>query len=377
MRNFILYMAIVLVGCKSPSEEGAQAIQTAQDTPQTTINKEQFRSNGMELATINAITATERIRTTGTIDVPPENRVEVSPLMGGYVTHTPLLVGDRVKKGQLLMSLENPEFVTLQQQYLEVKQQLEYLEEEYERNQKLLEEQITSRKNFLKAQSEYLTAKARFHGLQKQLQLLNLDPEAITGENIVPVFHIYAPISGSITGIDVNRGSFVPRSHPAMVIINSDHLHLELNIFEKDILKVKKGQPIHFRIPEASREVFPAEVHLISDALSSDRTVRVHGHIDDALKEQLKVGMYVEAEITTDATDPGTLMRYTVPTSAVIEKGQKHFIMILEKEDEAHYVFRMLEVTPGNEIAEQTVILKPRLDTTVRVLARGAFDLIR
>lgn len=370
-------MAIALVGCKSPSEEGAQAIQTAKDTLQTIINKEQFRSNGMELATINTITATERIRTTGTIDVPPENRVEVSPLMGGYVIHNPLLVGDRVKKGQLLMSLENPEFVTLQQQYLEVKQQLEYLEEEYERNQKLLEEQITSRKNYLKAQSEYLTAKARFHGLQKQLQLLNLDPEAITAENITPVFHIYAPISGSITEIDVNRGSFVPRSHPAMVIINSDHLHLELNIFEKDILKVKKGQPIHFRIPEASGEAFPAEVHLISDALSSERTVRVHGHIDDTLKEQLKVGMYVEAEITTDATDLGSQMRYTVPTSAVIEKGQKHFMLVLEKEDEAQYVFRTLEVTPGDEIGERTVILKSVLDTTMHVLAKGAFDLIR
>lgn len=377
MRYFFFFITIALLGCKSPSEEGVQTIQTAKDTLQTTLNKEQFRSNGMELATVDAITATERIRTTGTIDVPPENRVEVSPLMGGYVAHNPLLVGDRVKKGQLLMSLENPEFVTLQQQYLEVKQQLEYLEEEYERNQKLLEEQITSRKNFLKAQSEYLTAKARFHGLQKQLQLLNLDPEAITAESIAPVFHIYAPISGSITEIDVTRGSFVPRSHPAMVIINSDHLHLELNIFEKDILKVKKGQPIQFRIPEASGEAFPAEVHLISDALSSDRTVRVHGHIDDALKEQLKVGMYVEAEITTDATDPGTQMRYTVPTSAVIEKGQKHFMMILEKEDEGHYVFRTLEVTPGNEIGERTVIFESALDTTMHVLAKGAFDLIR
>ena len=85
------------------------------------------------------------------IDVPPENRASVTAFMGGFVKKTPLLVGDRVKKGQLLVVLENQEFVQMQQDYLEVFNQLDYLKAEFERNQTLFKEKIASQKNFLQA----------------------------------------------------------------------------------------------------------------------------------------------------------------------------------------------------------------------------------
>ena len=71
--------------------------------------------------------------------------------MGGYIKKTPLLIGDVVKKGQLLVTIENPDFITLQQEYMEVKQQLVYLASEYDRQKTMREENITSQKSFSKS----------------------------------------------------------------------------------------------------------------------------------------------------------------------------------------------------------------------------------
>ena len=134
-----------------------------------TVTEEQFKTGGMALGSLEEKVFPVTIQTNGSIDVPPENRAVVSATMGGYIKQTPLLIGDSVKKGQMLVIIENPEFVTLQQDYMEVKQQLTYLQSEYDRQKTLQEENITSQKSFLKAESDFKTANARYNGLKKQL----------------------------------------------------------------------------------------------------------------------------------------------------------------------------------------------------------------
>src|SRR5690625_6866260 len=97
------------------------------------------------------------IHTNGTIDVPPQSKAVISAFSGGYIKNTHLLIGDKVKKGERLLSIENPEFITMQQQYLETAEQLAYLKSEYERQKTMLEENITTQKNYLKADKEYKT----------------------------------------------------------------------------------------------------------------------------------------------------------------------------------------------------------------------------
>jgi cobalt-zinc-cadmium efflux system membrane fusion protein len=93
---------------------------------QITINKAQFQQNAMQLGTLRTMPFPEVIQVNGMIDVPPQNRAVVNASMGGYIKNTPFLIGDIVKKGQVLLTLENPEFVSLQQSFLEVHEQLAY-----------------------------------------------------------------------------------------------------------------------------------------------------------------------------------------------------------------------------------------------------------
>ena len=202
------------------------------------VTKSQFRQNDMALGTIQEKTFPEVISANGVIDVPPENRVVVSAVMGGYIKKIPLIVGDRVKKGQLLAVLENPGFVQLQQQYLEVKEQLSYLKSEYERHKILLAEKISSEKNYLKTESDYKTAMARFKGLGKQLGLLNISVAEVEQGNITTTVALHAPISGNVTQVLVSKGAFISPASPILEIIDHSHIHLELSVFERDIMNI-------------------------------------------------------------------------------------------------------------------------------------------
>ena len=204
------------------------------------------------------------------IDVPPENRAVVNATMGGYIKTTPLLVGNKVKKGEVLVTIENPEFITIQQEYMEVNEQLTFLKSEYDRQVTMKAENITSQKSYLKAKSDYKTAVARHTGLDKQLRMLNISPSRVREGEISSIVSIYAPMSGSITKVNVNKGSYVSPANEIMEIIDTDHIHLELSIFEKDIMKVKKGQEI-----EENEPLFVIEAMKMETTVTANKAGKV------------------------------------------------------------------------------------------------------
>ena len=183
----------------------------------------------------------------------------------------------------------------MQQEYLEIKEQLTYLKSEYERQQILIKENISSQKSFLKAESDYKKAEATYNGLRKQLDLLKISPSDVEKGIISTTSTLNAPISGSITQVNVSLGMYVSPATPIIEIVDNDHIHLELSVFEKDIMKIHKGQEISFKIPEASSEEYKAEVYLISTSIEENRTIRVHGHLKDRTSHNFLTGMFVNA----------------------------------------------------------------------------------
>lgn len=372
----ILFISLLIAGCKTAEEDSnTQNEPTPSPALSIVVSRSQFESNQMRLDPVVMTSAAEEVRATGVIDVPPENRATVSPVMGGYVTHTPLLVGTRVQKGAPLLTLENPEYVKLQQQYLEERESLKYLKEEYERHKELLKEKITSKKNYLRAESTYLATRSRVYGLEKQLQILGIKADRLQPEDITTEISLTAPISGSITQINIAKGDYLQPSETAMEIINNEHLHLELNVFEKDILKVKEGQGIEFHIPESSDKKFQAEVYLKSNALSENRTIRIHGHIPDSLRSALVVGMYVEAVILTSGKAESTLP--SVPEDAIIEQDGNYYLLLLENETPDEYSFKKQAVTPGQTRNGMTIVAGLNAEHSLRVLSKGAFDIFK
>tara|TARA_R110002072_G_scaffold59514_3_gene151567 strand:+ start:5271 stop:6419 length:1149 start_codon:yes stop_codon:yes gene_type:complete len=379
MRGIIYKIAMIIVGLtvlsctdkEAKNEKVEMQTETNEDS-RIFVSKAQFDRSKMSLGTIKEMSFPIIVQSTGMIDVPPENRAVINATMGGYIKTTPLLIGDKVRKGQALVTIENPEFVTLQQDYMQVNEQLTYLQSEYERQKTMLAENITSQKSFLQAESAFKTAKARYNGLRKQLQMLNIAPSSAEAGNFSSVVTIYSPIAGSITKVNVTRGTYVSPATAILEIVDNDHIHLELSVFEKDIMKLKKGQLIDFKIPESSNDIYKAEVHLIGTAIEDNRTIKVHGHLENESEANFLPGMFVEAIIVTESA-----FEKALPETAVVKLEDNHFILKLTEENEEGYYFDQVAVKVGSTYDGNTSLTEYKdITKTDRILTTGAFNLV-
>ena len=365
---YIIALSLVLFSCKESKTEEVEQ----KDNGLTTVTSAQFKSSGMEIGTPTEQDFDVTVKASGKIDVPPQNRAKVNTFMGGYVKSTTLLVGNKVKKGQALLTLQNTEFLDIQKDYMEVAEQLNFLKSEYDRQKTLYDEKITSQKNYLKAESDYRRAKAMHQSLRAKLVLLNINPRNVEKGILTSTITIFSPITGDIVIMNANVGMYVAPSDVILEIVDTDHLHLELAVFEKDILNIKIGQKIHFKVPEASKDVFNAEVHLVGKSIEgNDRTINIHGHLDDAIKQKLLTGMFVEAGIIIDSKKG-----LAIPSEALVTENNKNFVLLLDN-DKNGYSFKKVSVTIGEKSENFVEILQNNLiNSSSRILTKGVFDLV-
>ena len=132
-KTVVLSFVFTLFSCGNKNSNTAEAETEGKDMMDGLIQvtQAQFEQSKMSLGRLEEKPFPTVVTVNGMIDVPPENRAVVNATMGGYIKTTPLLVGDKVLKGQALVTIENPEFVTIQQEYMEVNGQLTYLKAEY------------------------------------------------------------------------------------------------------------------------------------------------------------------------------------------------------------------------------------------------------
>ena len=361
--------SIILLGCKNSremqKEDGEDSLSEF-----IFVSKEQFNSENMLLGKLEEREFHSVVNCSGFIDVPPQNRANVNTILGGYVKRISLVVGESIEKGDLLCTLESPEFIKLQERYLELRGKLTFLQEEYERQKILMAENITSRRAYLQAESNYLSSFAQFESVKQQLNMLQVSPESVNSGKLLSTIPIYAPIDGSITQINVNRGMYVSPATEMMEIIDNEHIHLELRVFEKDIMKIEVGQHIRFRIPEASEQPYQGEVYLISKTIGENRFIEVHGHLKDTSDHPFLTGMFVNAEIVTISEN-----KLSLPEAAFIKKEGDSYVLKLHEQDPSGYYFEAVLVPTAKEWDGYVPVSGEDLEKDDPILVKGGFKL--
>jgi len=352
----ILLIGFTLINCaksdKATDENNTQMeVDSNLNDGLIIVSKKQFENENLSFGKLEEASFPTLIKATGLIDVPPNNRAIVSAHIGGYIKETPLLVGDKVKKGQFLFSIENIAFLQLQQEYMETSENLTYLQAEYDRQNEMYKEKISSKKSFLKAENEFNKTQIRYNSLKKKLELLNIRPELVEKGELSSISAVYAPIGGDVTDVNVNTGSYVSPADAIMEIVNTEHIHLEINIFEKDVLSIKKGQKVLFSLPESSSEMFEGKVHLIGKSIGEDRTIRVHVHMEEESINRFFPGMFIQAQIVVNDT-----LNMALPESAVIDLNNKTYVLQLKSEEDEQYLLEKKEVITGASHENQVLI---------------------
>ncbi len=362
-RQIVNLMTIVAIpglfaACNSPGKESNEKEHAEEAMPENVVSltKQQIKAIELKLGKIEKHNISTTVKSNGRTQLLPQDKANVSTLVGGVVENVFVIEGDFVKKGQLLAVLEHPDIVNMQQQYLENVNNLEFLEQDYQRKKKLYEEKIGSGKDYQKALSDYNKAKSTALGLKAKLKMLGISIKSVEKGNISSTINITSPIRGFVRSVKVNIGSFVEPNSDLFEIVDNSKIHADLLVYEKDIPKIKVGQKVHFNISNIPGRELKGTIFSVGKAYEDvAKAITVHAYIENT-EGNIIPGMYVNAHIIVDSITTDVL-----PEEALAAEGNKYFIFV-KTEGETHpkgeenesghegedkWYFKKTEVIPG------------------------------
>lgn len=326
---FMISSQVLLSSCGgAESEAGASKNDSAQVKPNeggntVEITKQQFASINLQMGKIEQKNLTSTLKATGFLGVPPQSKASITSPIGGTVQSIKVQEGDHVQKGQVVCTLINPEFIKMQEEFLDVQSQLAFSENEYNRQKELSEKNVASKKTFQEAESNYRSLTAKVNSLKQQLELLNINAGNLTADKINSTINIISPISGSVSHIDINIGSNAEASKTLLEVVDNSHLHLDLFVFEQDLPKVKEEQTVDFTLTNLPGKSFSAKIYSIGSAFENEtKTIPIHAEITGD-KNGLIEGMNVTGSINL-----GNNLVPAVLTSAIASFSGSDYVFI-------------------------------------------------
>lgn len=350
------------------------------------LSEEQMKAVGIQIGSIEEKNLNAVIKASGQLAVPPQNKADVNVLMGGIIRKINVLEGQTVNKGQVLATIENPDFIKMQQEYLTAKNSFSFTQEELQRQKELSDANAGTGKNLQQVQATYNAEKSKILTLEKQLQQIGIDPVSVSNGNIATQVAVTAPISGTIGHIAVNTGTYAETAKPMMEIIDNSQIHCDLIVYEKDLFKVKTGQKVNFMLTNQNNQQIQGEIYGINKSFEDEsKGIIVHAVIKDAAKYKLIQGMYVTALI-----DVGNQQTPAVPVDAVVRSEGKDYIFIVsetqkettkdakeKKEMNETMHFKKIEVVTGvTELGYIQITVLDELPADLKVVVKGAFYIL-
>ncbi len=294
------------------------------------LTEQQMDAIGLKMVQIEKRTLNIAVSASGSLEMAPQDKADVSPIIGGIVKSINVFEGDKVRKGQVLASLEHPDFIQLQQDYINTVNSLEYLEKEYERQKKLYEEKVGSGKDFQKTSADYFNSKSNAEALKAKLNMIGINSLEVAKGKIFPLVNLTAPISGIVSLVETNVGSYIEPLTKVFEIVDNEKIHADLMVFEKDIDKIKIGQKIYFTTTGIPDKELEAKIFAISPAFEQNpKAIHVHANIV-AKNAKLLPGMYIKGKIIANDVETDVL-----PEHAIVTEEGKTYIFV-KKEGAAH-----------------------------------------
>lgn len=297
MKKILLPIAALLCACSSaPTAPASTAASEAATTDSIAAAPAEEPASEVDAAS-GATSVPNEPTFNGILVLPPQSRATVTLTMGGSIRSTTLLPGAYVKQGTVLATLENPEFIALQQSYLDSHAQYEFLRTEFLRQQTLAREEASSQKHFQQSKAEYLSMRSRMDAAAAQLVLLGVDTTRLLAGGIIPYLDIKAPISGYAADVKMNIGRHFDVGEPLCEIVNKSDMMLRLTAYEKDLANLRAGDRVEFRVNGIEGETFHGVITMVGQQVNNEnRSIDVYVRIEGQ-NPQFRPGMYAMARI--------------------------------------------------------------------------------
>lgn len=327
------------------------------------LGAEEARVAGIRVEKISMQNAPQRIIVTATIQANQDQLANVAPLVSGRITAVTAKLGDAVKRGQALATVNSVEVGEARSAFATAQSELALTQANFERAQRLFKEQIVAQKDYLKARAELQQAQAGLRAARERLAVYGLSRGSTRGASLVPVI---APISGTVIEKDAVIGELSGPDKSLFTIADLSTVWIEANLSERDLGKIAPGAAAGITVTAYPNETFHGRVTYLSSTVDADtRTVKARIEVPNPAG-RLKPNMFASAAIETASAAVASMR---VPNDAVVLLQGQPTVFVAKGEG-----FEPRAVQPGERSNTSTEI-KSGIADGESIAVSGAYAL--
>lgn len=353
IKRFILVAALTVITfvgfsflsqskAETPESENQEEEIDFQNIP---LSEKQVKAVDLKMGEAQEREMDAMLHVNGSLVLRAQDMGNVSSLMGGIVKNVYVKEGQMVSRGQVVATIENTEVVTLQREYYTAYKESEMARLELDRQKTLASAGAGIKKTLQMSEKNYKVAQANLLGTGRQLQQMGISTKEVAKGKFTTVFPLRAPISGTVSDMQASLGSYADMQTPLMKIRNNHAVECDLNVFEKDIAKVKVGDQVLVSLTNQPGVNVSGRVYGMNQYLNKGtKSVAVHVKLDAKRGAKLFEGMYVSGQIAT-----GRQLCMTLPDKAIVSVDGKQYVFALNQQHSkgGTYSFSRHEVTTG------------------------------
>ncbi len=314
-RIYLLLLSILfgLAACRETASNSKE-LKHKEESTKVILPESKIKDLNLNIGKVEKMMIYKTVQANGKLSVPPHNSALITAIVGANIQDIFVLEGEKVKKGQTLALIAHPNLIQMQTDFLKKTEELNFLESEYTRRKTMFEENAISGKALLEAETQYKSKLAEVNGLQKQLQQLQVDMNKLKKGEIIAQIPVKSPIDGFVEQIFVQIGQYVSEQQPMFSVLNNNHLHADLLVYEENADKVKIGQKVIFHTQSSLTKNYKAQIIAVSKSFEEQpKAIHIHADIDDKENtDNLISGMFIEGSIIIDSTDAFALSERAV-----------------------------------------------------------------
>jgi len=313
-------------------EKGHEGHDEHEESGIVTMTAALQKENGVVVGPAKKLRLSAAISATGKVEANADRIAHVSPRISGKIVAVRASLGDSVAAGQALATLDSVELGEALNRYQQSKTKLALAQSNMDRIKGLVEKKIAARKDIYQAETDFKTIQSELHTDEERLSLYGISMSDLADKGRKrPLLPVRSPIAGIITEKHAIVGELSDPSKSLYTVADLSSVWVLVDINEKDLSKVRKGQNAIVIVGAYPDLKFRGRINHIADVVDeSTRTVKARIEVANPGRK-LKPEMFASAELALQADAPPVLV---VPEDALQELNGKKVLFVAEKATE-------------------------------------------
>lgn len=276
------------------------------------LSDAELKEFNIKLETAQAGALDQYIELPGEIILNIDRVAHVVPRVAGNIRDIQATVGDQVKKGQLLAVLESRELADAKSSYLAAIEREILAQANFKREERLWQKKVTSEQEYLDARQALAEVRIAKNSAEQQLHALgcsenDLSNLASSKHATFTHYSITAPIAGTVIEKQITLGEQVSTESDVFMIADLSTVWVNINIYQKDLIKIHKGQIVEIDIGHGIPSAKGAIAWISPQVDEGTRTAKARVELPN-LNGALRPGLFVTAKVAVGSSATGLVI---------------------------------------------------------------------